>query len=160
MAGDDLQQAKFMNRVDANIESTLTLSLALRAAAKFSKGSAITEGEGLLGKTAKGTFNICYWVQVEGLSDQWVVRFPLIGMLPMDTMTTKFSGEIATLLADMQSRYKIDPATLSLSPALFGPPSSIPEQISLKFLREKTSVRVPKLIGYGLQVTRTFRYLS
>jgi hypothetical protein len=116
MAGDDSQQAKFMNRVDANIESTLTLSLALRAAAKFSKGSAITEGEGLLGKTAKGTFNICHWVQVEGLSDQWVVRFPLIGMLPMDTMTTKFSGEIATL----------------------------------KFLREKTLVRVPKLIGYGL----------
>ena len=113
---DDLRRAKLKTEVSANIESILTLSLALRVAAKFSNGAAVTEGEGLLGKTVKGTFNICYWVRIEGLSDQWVVRFPLVGMLPMDTMTAKFNGEVATL----------------------------------KFLSEKTSVRVPKLIGYGL----------
>lgn len=64
----------------------------------------------------RGMFNICYWVHVEGLSELWVVRFPLIGMVPMDMMTAKFSSEVATL----------------------------------KFLSEKTLVRVPKLIGYGL----------
>jgi hypothetical protein len=40
----------------------------------------------------------------------------------------------------MQSRHKIDLATLSLSPALFGPPSSIPEQISLQLNSEINSV--------------------
>jgi hypothetical protein len=113
---DDLRRAKLTSEVSANIESSLTLSLALRAAARFSEGAVVTEGEGLLGKTAKGTFNICYWVRVEGLPEQWVVRFPLVGMVPMDMMTAKFSGEIATL----------------------------------RFLREKTSVRVPRLIGYSL----------
>lgn len=113
---DDLRREKLQREVAANIESILTLSLALRVAAKFSNGAPVTEGEGLLGKTAKGTFNICYWVRIEGLSEQWVVRFPLMGMLPMDKMTAKFHSEIATL----------------------------------KFLREKTSVRVPKLIGFGL----------
>lgn len=104
------------DEVSANIESTLTLSLALRTAAKFSNGAAVTEGEGKLGKTFKGSFNICYWVQVEGLSELWVVRFPLLGLLPIEAMKAKFSCEIATL----------------------------------KFLQEKTKVRVPKLIGYGI----------
>ena len=111
-----LRREKLTNEVSANIESTLTISLALKAAAKFSEGAAITEGKGQLGKSYRGTFNICYWVQVEGLSKLWVVRFPLIGLLPMDAMIAKFNCEIATL----------------------------------KFLREKTKVRVPKLIGYGL----------
>src|SRR5437762_14111281 len=94
---DDLRRAKLTDEVSANINTTLTLSLALKAAKKFSNGAAIAEGEGLLGKTAQGTFNIYYWLRVEGLSKQWVVRFPLIGMLPMDMMIAKFSSEIATL---------------------------------------------------------------
>lgn len=113
---DDIRRAKITEEVSAQIESILTISLAFKAAAKFSNGASITEGEGLLGKSKRGTFNICYWVRVEGSAEQWVVRFPLIGMLPMDVMTAKFSCEIATL----------------------------------KFLHEKTSVRVPKLIGYSL----------
>ena len=115
MDHDVLRREKLMNEVSANIESTLTISLALKVAAKFSNGAAVMEGKGQLGKSYRGTFNICYWVQVEGLSKLWVVRFPLIGLLPIDAMTAKFSCEIATL----------------------------------KFLREKTEVRVPELIGYG-----------
>ena len=57
---DDLRRAKLKTEVSANIESILTPSLALRVAAKFSNGAAVTEGEGLLGKTVKETFNICY----------------------------------------------------------------------------------------------------
>ena len=47
---DDLRRAKVTNEVSAKIESFLTLSLAFKAAAKFSNEAAITEGEGLLGE--------------------------------------------------------------------------------------------------------------
>jgi Phosphotransferase enzyme family len=113
---DDLRREKITTQVTANLESTLTLSLALKAASRLSNGAAVSEGSGLLGCSSKGSFNICYWVRVEGLSKQWVVRFPLIGMIPTDLMTAKFNSEIATL----------------------------------KFLAEKTLVRVPRVIGYSL----------
>lgn len=113
---DDLRRAKLADEVSANIESVVTPSLAIRAAVNFSNGASVSAGEGFRGNPVKGTFNICYWVRVEGLSNQWVVRFPLVGMLPTELMTAKYNGEIATL----------------------------------KFLAQTTSVRVPKLIGYGL----------
>ena len=97
MDHDVLRREKLTNEVSANIESTLTISLALKVAAKFSNGAAVMEGKGQLGKSYRGTFNICYWVQVEGLSKLLVVRFPLIRLLSIDTMTAKFSCEIVTL---------------------------------------------------------------
>src|SRR6266496_5863821 len=44
----------------------------------------------------KGTFNICYWIQVDG-HELWVVRFPLLGMLPWSAMVVKLNSEVATL---------------------------------------------------------------
>ena len=66
MDHDDLRRAKLTEQVSANIGTTLTLSLAIKAAYKFSNGATIAEGEGLLGKTMQGSFNICYWLRVEG----------------------------------------------------------------------------------------------
>ena len=74
---DDLKREVLEKEISANIKSILTLSLALRVAAKFSNGVAVSEGKGLRGERVQGTFNICYWVRIEGLSEQWVVRLPL-----------------------------------------------------------------------------------
>ena len=101
--------------VQNNIEMTLTHSRALHLAAKFSNGAACTEGAGNGGPSVRGSFNICYWVQVEG-EGLWVVRFSLIGMLPWKATVAKVKSEVATL----------------------------------QFLSQKTAVRVPWLIGYGL----------
>src|SRR5206468_2077404 len=101
--------------ISANLASTLTLSLALKVARKFSNGAVVKEGQGWIDKKWQGTFNVCYWVAVEGQSQQWVVRFPLLGILPYEVMTAKFNSEVATM----------------------------------KFLRDRTRVRVPRLIGYG-----------
>ena len=40
---DDLRQEKITREVSTNIESTLTLSLAIRATTKFSEGAVVTE---------------------------------------------------------------------------------------------------------------------
>jgi len=115
MDHDILRRTAIQKAVSDQIHSVLTSSLALTVAAKFSGGSKCRKSEGPYGHTKRGTFNICYWVQVEG-NEKWVVRFPLLGMHSLDVTVSKMDSEIATL----------------------------------KFLNEKTSVRVPRLIGFGL----------
>ena len=117
MDHDVLRRVNAEKEVSHHLQSTLSLSLALKAASKFSHGADCREGAGSFDrKIIRGTFNICYWVQVEGLDVQWVVRFPLLGMLPESVLVAKLNSEVATL----------------------------------KFLQQKTSVRVPRLIGFGL----------
>ena len=115
MDHDVLRRTAIQKAVSNQIQSVLTSSLALSVAAKFSGGAKCQKAEGPYGHTKKGTFNICYWVQVEG-NEKWVVRFPLLGMHSLDMIVSKMDSEIATL----------------------------------KFLNERTSVRVPRLIGFGL----------
>ena len=119
MDHDVLRRAAIEKEVSRYLESTLTLSLALKAASKFSQGAECREGKGSVLRTTslKGTFNICFWVQVEGLDVQWVVRFPILGKLPHSAQLAKLDSEVATM----------------------------------KFLQQKTSVRVPRLIGFGLR---------
>src|SRR5271154_5494239 len=115
MDHDVLRRQSIERDVSAQIQSTLTPSLALKVAAKFSDGAKCCEGAGPHGPTFRGTFNISYWIEVDG-HEEWVVRFPLLGMFPISTTVAKLNSKIATL----------------------------------KFLSEKTSVRVPRLIGFGL----------
>lgn len=75
---------------------------ALSAARKFSNGRLCVAGEGA-GKglarqpQVQGSFNCCFWVQVEGEPQQWVVRFPLKGVVSDETTLTRMRSEIATI---------------------------------------------------------------
>ena len=75
---------------------------ALSAAKKFSNGKVCSIGQGSgLGLSrqpqVQGTFNLCFWIQVEGESRQWVVRFPLKGITSDDTTLARMRSEIATM---------------------------------------------------------------
>ena len=45
----------------------------------------------------QGAFNCCFWVQVEGEAQQWVVRFPLKGVVSDETTLARMRSEIATI---------------------------------------------------------------
>src|SRR5947207_7356141 len=69
-------------RVKRYKSETLGWTTALEAARKFSNGKQCSRGKGTglkLEAEVTGTFNTCYWVDVEGT--EWVVRFPLMGVV-------------------------------------------------------------------------------
>jgi len=81
---------------------TLGWETALSAAKRFSKGKscAMGQGTGVDGSREPeigGTFNHCYWVRVEGVCQEWVVRFPLKGITSDDTTLVRLRSEIATI---------------------------------------------------------------
>src|SRR5271154_4020977 len=85
-----LKQMNTFNTNSTFIEPTRDLSLAIKVAARFSNGAAISEGSNFIKKsTLRGSFNVCYWVRLDGLSIQWVVRFPRPRMLSNDIMIAK-----------------------------------------------------------------------
>jgi aminoglycoside phosphotransferase (APT) family kinase protein len=75
---------------------------ALSAAKKFSKGKACSMGQGTGVEGSRvpeigGTYNLCYWVRVEGVSGEWVVRFPLMGITCRDSTLARMRSEVATM---------------------------------------------------------------
>jgi len=58
MDHDALRRAAIQKAISDQIQSTLTSSLALAVAAKFSRGRVCRKGEGPYGHTVKGTFNV------------------------------------------------------------------------------------------------------
>jgi len=117
---NELLRLQAESRVEQHQRETLGWDTAFRAAKRFSDGKPCCKGEGAGHRTKiyteeEGTFNKCYWIQVEGLDKQWVVRFPLLGKMSDQTTIRKLRSEVATL----------------------------------RFLGEKTTVPVPKVIGYG-----------
>ena len=69
---------------DVYIVSQLTWENALSAPSLFSEGRVVQKGSGSKGESKsfpaeprrEGSFNICYWVNVDGMDTQWIVRFP------------------------------------------------------------------------------------
>ena len=81
-----------------------TWDQAIAAASRFSEGRACTVGIGPKGEPSKsgpestreGSFNICYWVKVDGNQTEWVVRFPK-PIASESVIRTKLRSEVATL---------------------------------------------------------------
>jgi hypothetical protein len=100
MDQDKLVRAQIQKTVESFLEHTITWVAALNAASKFSNGARCLEGKGIAkwGGRKRGSFNMCYWVNVEGQHCEWVVRFPLLGMFPIQSIRRKMKSEVATIL--------------------------------------------------------------
>src|SRR5277367_1309063 len=90
MPHNDILRGQSTIRVEQYKSEALGWKTALLAAKRFSGGRhcVMGQGTGLGGSRTpeiQGTFNICYWVQVDGLSSEWVVRFPLKGVTSDET---------------------------------------------------------------------------
>ena len=88
-------------RVD-QFKRDVSWKTALRAAETFSNGRNCSNGRGIrmgnvINSKVQGTFNLCYWVQVEGESTEWVVRFPIRGITSDEKTLLRWRSEIATI---------------------------------------------------------------
>jgi aminoglycoside phosphotransferase (APT) family kinase protein len=102
MPYNDLLRKRSEALVDQYKRNHLGWQTALLAGKKFSAGRVCSQGEGTGLDRSKqveieGGFNLCYWIQVEGESGQWVVRFPLKGITSEETTMRRMRSEIATL---------------------------------------------------------------
>jgi len=99
---NEILRARTESQVKQYERKKLGWETAIRAAEKFSGGKRCYKGEGTghvkkKYSEEKGYYNMCYWVQVEECSKQWVVRFPLMGMMSEDTTRQRLRSEVATL---------------------------------------------------------------
>jgi hypothetical protein len=100
---DDIHRKTVDAKVGASRAARLTSENALIAASRFSGGQACSNGEGQ-GESRnfpaepcrEGSFNICYWVRVDGMDAQWVVRFPK-PIADDNFIRMKLRSEVATL---------------------------------------------------------------
>jgi Phosphotransferase enzyme family len=99
---DKILRRESAERVERYKLESLGWEMALSAARKLSNGKPCVAGEGSGTGLARqpqvqGAFNCCFWVQVEGESQQWVVRFPLKGAVSDETTLARMRSEIATI---------------------------------------------------------------
>jgi hypothetical protein len=99
---NEILRRKSSIRVEQYKAAALGWETALRVAEAFSEGRRCIRGPGTglhhsLKSEVQGTFHVCYWVRVEGISAQWVVRFPLMGITSDETTLRQLRSEIATL---------------------------------------------------------------
>lgn len=99
---DKLARKESADRSERYKLESLSWETALAAARKFSNGRPCAAGEGAGSglqrvPEVQGGYNLCFWVQVEGESQQWVVRFPLKGLVSDETTLTRLRSEIATI---------------------------------------------------------------
>lgn len=108
MDHDRLVRAQIQKNVDSFLEHTITWTAALNAASRFSNGGRCLKGKGIAkgGSRKRGSFNMCYWVNVEGQPSEWVVRFPLLGMFSIQSIRRKMKSEVATILF-LQAKTKV-----------------------------------------------------
>lgn len=99
---NELLRPQAESRMEQHEREFLGWEIAFRAAERFSGGKPCCKGQGTghvkaIYTEVRGTFNKCYWIQVEGLDKQWVVRFPLLGRMSDQTTIRKLRSEVATL---------------------------------------------------------------
>jgi hypothetical protein len=90
--------------IEASKGTRITWESALRAASRFAEGRACSPGKGSEGETAnypaesrrEGSFNVCFWIGIEGLDTQWVVRFPK-PVAADSLIQMKLRSEVATM---------------------------------------------------------------
>jgi len=90
--------------IEASKGTRITWESALRAASLFTKGRACSRGKGSKGEAEnypaesrrEGSFNICFWISIEGSDTQWVVQFPK-PVASDSLIQMKLRSEIATL---------------------------------------------------------------
>src|SRR5947207_1941285 len=102
IAFDELLRRESADHVERYKLECLGWETALSAARRFSNGRLCVAGEGAGMGLARqpqvqGAFNCCFWVQVEGEPQQWVVRFPLKGVVSDETTLARMRSEIATI---------------------------------------------------------------
>src|SRR5947207_12445844 len=102
IAFDELLRRESADRVERYKLECLGWETALSAARKFSNGRPCVAGEGSGAGVSRqpqlqGAFNSCFWVQVEDEPQQWVVRFPLKGVVSDETTLVRMRSEIATI---------------------------------------------------------------
>lgn len=101
---DDILREKEETILQSSEANQHTWENALLAASRFSAGRLCSKGKGTKseGKSfpseprRDGSFNICYWVSVEGADTQWVVRFPK-PIASDSVIQMKLRSEVATL---------------------------------------------------------------
>jgi hypothetical protein len=101
---DDIHRERQRLLVATFKDNDATWEKAMIAASLFSDGKPCREGKGAGGEAAPfprepqrdGSFNICYWIKVDGIDAEWVVRFPK-PFAPRQVLQTKLRSEVATL---------------------------------------------------------------
>lgn len=101
---DDIHRKRQQELVEAFKDNDATWEKAIMAASLFSGGRTCMKGRGAGGEAARfprepqrdGSFNICYWVKVDGIDTEWVVRFPK-PFAPQAVLRIKLRSEVATL---------------------------------------------------------------
>jgi Phosphotransferase enzyme family len=101
---DDIHRRRGDIILEDSKVNRITWDSALLAASSFSGGRACSSGKGSKGESKsfpaeprrEGSFNICYWVAVEGTDTQWIVRFPK-PIASHSVIRTKLRSEVATL---------------------------------------------------------------
>jgi hypothetical protein len=101
---DEFRRKKEKIGVDATAANGLTWENALAAASRFSGGRTCSKEQGTKPESKnfqpeawrEGSFNVCFWVNVEGVDQQWVVRFPK-PIAERSIIKMKLRAEVATL---------------------------------------------------------------
>src|ERR1700738_1442809 len=101
---DNLHRVQQDIVVEASKGTRITWESALRAASRFTEGRACLPGKGSEGEAAiypvesrkEGSFNICFWVSIEGSDTRWVVRFPK-PVAGDSLIQMKLRSEVATM---------------------------------------------------------------
>jgi hypothetical protein len=101
---DDIRRKKEKCILEVSNANRLTWETALSAVSRFSEGRACSKGKGTKQESEnfppesrrEGSFNICYWVNIEGIDTQWVVRFPK-PIADHSIIRMKLRSEVATL---------------------------------------------------------------
>ena len=100
---DEFRRKKEKISVDATAANGLTWENALAAASRFSGRRTCSKGQGTKPESKnfqpeawrEGSFNVCFWVNVEGVEQQWVVRFAK-PIAERSLIKMKLRSEVAT----------------------------------------------------------------
>jgi hypothetical protein len=96
---DAMSRAAEKSAVNTFTEYQATWEQAISAASQFSEARAYMERIGSKREDSnkiEGSFNICFWIKVEGKDTEWVVRFPK-PIAPESVIRTKLQSEVAML---------------------------------------------------------------
>ena len=101
---DETHRSQQATLIELSKTTIFTWESALLAASRFSQGRTCSPGTGSKGESKsfpaesqrEGSFNICFWIKVEGSNIQWVVRFPK-PIARKSLIQMKLRSEVATL---------------------------------------------------------------
>ena len=97
---NDILRREQDERVGRYKQDVLGWNTMFGVAKRFSSGKPCRKGRGTGldddNRLPEGSYNVCYWVQVEGIQGEWVVHFPKTGMTTDDLTLIRLRTEAAT----------------------------------------------------------------